>query len=648
MQGNVSAIRKISGMNTLRLNQRWTWLLGTAVLWAASSWACWAADNAPPFNHFKQSFLVDESQQLDIQTVQQAVFKPLDEAPKLNFANSVVWLKLEEGQPFADPGKWHMKFLPAMLTEAKVYTSAEFNPEAWDVKSYTANELALPVQLGPNPNHSAVYVRLDSPWNFRLNLMIDTKEKIDLVQRRIDMFVVMVCTMTLLALVLALARMAIKFNWLSLGLAALSLCVPVGWISAMGMLPFLIGIDQQFFHHIFPIAMMGGMTAFFFIWMVLATQLFKEGKWIKGLWGIAALMAMIWIGGFFDAATAVQLIEPVYSYGQWLCFVVLILQAIQARHQLKLGSEILLFVLLLVFVLMPYPNATHLFKLFISPFGMGEVSMVSLMMLLRTSVPLAILLLTAWTYDLLVSQRLRSVNTQLLVTKDALDKESYRLKQQKKFIAMLTHELKNPLMASAMALGSIKQRLLGDEQSMQRVNAISYSLDEIDGIIERCSEIDKYEQGYIPVNIEPFPLGTLLSVVKNAQASERIYTIVRGCEEHQLINSDIYYVKAILNNLMNNALKYAVPDTLVEFKVEAVRQKEQARLEFTVSNEVPPDGAPDPDMVFQRYYRSESAKQQSGAGLGLWLAQSMAQALGTKIVFTPQANNVNFHFAIKV
>jgi signal transduction histidine kinase len=53
-------------------------------------------------------------------------------------------------------------------------------------------------------------------------------------------------------------------------------------------------------------------------------------------------------------------------------------------------------------------------------------------------------------------------------------------------------------------------------------------------------------------------------------------------------------------------------------------------------------------MVFQRYYRSESAKQQSGAGLGLWLAQSMAQALGTKIVFTPQANNVNFHFAIKV
>jgi len=30
--------------------------------------------------------------------------------------------------------------------------------------------------------------------------------------------------------------------------------------------------------------------------------------------------------------------------------------------------------------------------------------------------------------------------------------------------------------------------------------------------------------------------------------------------------------------------------------------------------------------LFDRYYRSESTKQQSGAGLGLWLAQSMANA----------------------
>jgi K+-sensing histidine kinase KdpD len=136
-------------------------------------------------------------------------------------------------------------------------------------------------------------------------------------------------------------------------------------------------------------------------------------------------------------------------------------------------------------------------------------------------------------------------------------------------------------------------------------------------------------------------------VVKNAQTSERIYSIVRGCDDHQLVQTDMHYVKAILNNLLNNALKYAVPETLVEFKVEAKQTEQHSEIVFTVSNEVPPDGAPDPAQVFQRYYRAEWAKQQSGAGLGLWLAQSMAHALGTELHYTHAHNMVTFHFAIK-
>jgi signal transduction histidine kinase len=81
--------------------------------------------------------------------------------------------------------------------------------------------------------------------------------------------------------------------------------------------------------------------------------------------------------------------------------------------------------------------------------------------------------------------------------------------------------------------------------------------------------------------------------------------------------------------------------------VEAVRQANGTDIVFTVLNEVSPEGAPNPEMVFQRYYRSETAKQQSGAGLGLWLAQSMAHALGTEIHYAQQLNNVTFHFAIR-
>jgi signal transduction histidine kinase len=54
----------------------------------------------------------------------------------------------------------------------------------------------------------------------------------------------------------------------------------------------------------------------------------------------------------------------------------------------------------------------------------------------------------------------------------------------------------------------------------------------------------------------------------------------------------------------------------------------------------------DPSRVFERYYRSESAKNQSGAGLGLWLAQSMAHALGSHIQLTTDRQCVRFEFSI--
>ena len=80
----------------------------------------------------------------------------------------------------------------------------------------------------------------------------------------------------------------------------------------------------------------------------------------------------------------------------------------------------------------------------------------------------------------------------------------------------------------------------------------------------------------------------ILSLIKSNHTSERIYSIVRGCDENQLINTDVYYVKSILNNLLTNAIKYAVPESLIEFKVEARRQGDQSEVVFTVSNEVVP------------------------------------------------------------
>ena len=108
---------------------------------------CLAANMASPAVHFKQLVFVDSSQAMDIQAVQQADFKPMDSTHKLDFSNSVVWLKLEEAQPSDSTVDWYLKFLPAMLTEATVYVPDAFMSNEWQVQTYTANALALPLVM---------------------------------------------------------------------------------------------------------------------------------------------------------------------------------------------------------------------------------------------------------------------------------------------------------------------------------------------------------------------------------------------------------------------------------------------------------------------------------------------------------------------
>lgn len=48
--------------------------------------------------------------------------------------------------------------------------------------------------------------------------------------------------------------------------------------------------------------------------------------------------------------------------------------------------------------------------------------------------------------------------------------------------------------------------------------------------------------------------------------------------------------------------------------------------------------------MFARYYRSEGARSQVGAGLGLWLAQQ----LGSALMFQPSQEQVVFSFYLEL
>jgi signal transduction histidine kinase len=65
-------------------------------------------------------------------------------------------------------------------------------------------------------------------------------------------------------------------------------------------------------------------------------------------------------------------------------------------------------------------------------------------------------------------------------------------------------------------------------------------------------------------------------------------------------------------------------------------------------NQVAPGGAPDLARLFTRYYRSEAARSHAGAGLGLWLARTLALRLGGTIDYRREGLTLIFEVNLEM
>ena len=169
----------------LKLKQLFLLTIGVVLLCAAMVQGASAAGEEHQTRHFSYSVYLDETREMGIESIQNASFQAIDYTNKLSFSGHVVWLKIEAMGAEKTPKDWSVKFLPAFLLQATVYKPNAVNSSLWDSHDHGANALASPLLLGAMPTNTPIYLRLQSQLDFRLNLIVDESEKIDLIQRRI-------------------------------------------------------------------------------------------------------------------------------------------------------------------------------------------------------------------------------------------------------------------------------------------------------------------------------------------------------------------------------------------------------------------------------------------------------------------------------
>ncbi len=195
------------------------------------------------------------------------------------------------------------------------------------------------------------------------------------------------------------------------------------------------------------------------------------------------------------------------------------------------------------------------------------------------------------------------------------------VKNQKRFLGDIAHELSAPIARIQFALGILEQRL--DEPQQKHLEVLRDEIQEMSGLV---NELLMFSKAGVVTSDVPLKCVELAPAVQRAvdhQVSGPETIEVTVAPGLSAMGYEPYVVRA-LSNLLRNALRYAGQEGPV--RVIAHREGERVLLSVTDCGPGLPPGSH--DDVWAPFYRPETARSREtgGAGLGLAIVKSCVEA----------------------
>jgi signal transduction histidine kinase len=196
------------------------------------------------------------------------------------------------------------------------------------------------------------------------------------------------------------------------------------------------------------------------------------------------------------------------------------------------------------------------------------------------------------------------------------------------FLSVVSHELRSPLAAIENYLQTLLGGYAGDLTDKQRRMITRCTLRVIDlrGLIGDVVDLARMRPEQIQTDFEWFDPGEVgtesIEDARLAAAEKNIRLKIEPPPKFEPIVGARRRMRQVFTNLLNNAIKYAPPDSVVTFRA----WYEPDTLYFEVADEGP--GIPSEDLphIFEEFFRSESTSDTPGVGLGLSIAKKIIDA----------------------
>jgi PAS domain S-box-containing protein len=205
----------------------------------------------------------------------------------------------------------------------------------------------------------------------------------------------------------------------------------------------------------------------------------------------------------------------------------------------------------------------------------------------------------------------------------ALQIEREANQQQRRFIAVASHEFRTPLAIIDGAAQRLLARLSGaDEEIVRRLHRIRSATARMTGLTEVTLSSARLESGQLQLKPSRFDvLGMLRELCERQRGVTPDFAIELAGQEPIEVEADAQLIEQALGNLLTNAVKYSGSSRRVAISVRAVEDGvEIAVRDFGVG--IPSGELP---QLFTRFFRATTSRLVSGTGIGLHFAREILQ-----------------------
>lgn len=210
----------------------------------------------------------------------------------------------------------------------------------------------------------------------------------------------------------------------------------------------------------------------------------------------------------------------------------------------------------------------------------------------------------------------------VLFSRRAIDPVVQASERQKQFITDASHELKTPITVIATSL-TVLEMETGKQKWIDKAKSQTEKLKDLVNSLVTLSRMDEETS---PLKMAQFDIS---SAVLEAAESFKDFSDSSG---HELLisvepsveyNGDEYSIRQLVSILLDNAIKYASPETPISFSLEKGRKgvviRSRNQCDKIESSELP--------KLFDRFYRPDKSRNAAsgGFGIGLSVARSIAE-----------------------